>query len=207
MFEKLYIVGLTGPTGSGKSEVARVFGDSGIPVIDADELARKAVEPGTECLDKLVSAFSDDILNPDRTLNRKELARRAFATPQNTELLNSITHPYIIEMMKSILMHMEREGERSAVLDAPLLFESGLSSICDLTIAVFAPYEMRLKRILARDRDLSEQDARARMASQKPERYYASRASVIIRNHGDLSELREKAGEIARDIRERAHEK
>ena len=207
MIDKLYVVGLTGPTGSGKSEVARVFADNNISVIDADALARRVEEPGSECLKKLVDAFSNDILNQDGTLNRRELAKRAFSTTENTRLLNSITHPYIIELTKSILMQMEQMHEPAAVIDAPLLFESGMDSICDMTVTVIAPFEKRLKRIMQRDRGLDEEQARARMASQQSDDYYTLRASVVLRSDDGVDALREQAGKLALSIREWSHEK
>ncbi|MDD3692657.1 MAG: dephospho-CoA kinase [Oscillospiraceae bacterium] len=207
LINSLYVVGLTGPTGSGKSEVARVFTNFNIPVIDADEIARKVVEPGSKCLKKLVDAFSDEILQTDGTLNRRELAKRAFATPEKTQLLNSITHPYIIELIKIIIIRMEQTHEKIAVLDAPLLFESGLDSICNKTVAVLAPYQIRLERILLRDNNLTEQEARARMSTQKPEEYYTARASTVLYNDGDFETLQKKARKLALDIQEWANEK
>lgn len=196
---------MTGPTGSGKSEVSRVLTEHGIPVIDTDMIARKVVGPGTDCLKELVRAFSDEILNPDGTLNRRELANRAFSSPEKSSLLNSITHPYIIERTKSILMNMEQAHEQVAVIDAPLLFESGMDSVCDITVAVVAPFEERLQRILKRDKGLDEKQARSRMTAQNPEQYYKERATVVINGGGDLDRLREQACRLAQDIREWAH--
>ncbi|MDD2362289.1 MAG: dephospho-CoA kinase [Oscillospiraceae bacterium] len=207
MIDKLYVVGLTGPTGSGKSVVSRVLADNNIPVIDTDILARKVVEPGTECLQELAEKFSDEILNDDCTLNRRELAKRAFSTPENCRLLNSITHPHIIKLTKSILMKMEQMHESVAVIDAPLLFESGMDLMCDMTVAVVASYDKRLKRILVRDSGLDEELARARMASQQSEDYYISRASVVLNSNGQLDVLREQAEKLAQNIRDWSHEK
>ena len=201
MTDKVFLIGLTGPTGSGKSEVSRVLADRLVPVIDAGELARRVVEPGFPCLQELVREFTEDILNEDGTLNRRQLARRAFATPEDTKLLNSITHPYIIDLTKRILMQLEQIREPVAVLDAPLLFESGMDGICDVTVAVVAPRERRLKRIMERDQ-LTEKQAEARMAAQQEEDFYASRASQVIRNDGDLEELRRQANAFADQVRE-----
>lgn len=204
MIEKVYIVGLTGPTGSGKSEVSRVLADQHIPVIDADELARQVVEPGSECLIRLVQEFTEDILHDDGSLNRRQLAKRAFATPEDTKLLNSITHPYIIERTKKILMTLEQMREPAAVIDAPLLFESGMDTICELTIAVVSPYERRLARIMERD-SLTRAQAEQRMSAQQDEAFYAGRADRVLRNDGDVEQLRAQALELARHIREWSH--
>lgn len=206
MTDKLFVVGLTGPTGSGKSEVAHVLAGRQIPVIDADFLARQVVTSGSKCLQKLVESFSNDILNDDGSLNRRQLAKRAFATPEDTALLNSITHPYIIELSKKILMQMEQTHEAAAVIDAPLLFESGMDSICDMTVAVIAPFDVRLQRILTRD-PITEAQARSRMAAQKPDWYYTSRASVVVQSNCELEELRQKSERLADQIWELANEK
>jgi dephospho-CoA kinase len=204
LIEKVYIVGLTGPTGSGKSEVSRVFVGRHIPVIDADELARRVVEKGSPCLEKLVHEFSEDILCDDGSLNRRQLAKRAFATPEDTQLLNDITHPYIIDLTKRILMQLEQVHEPVAVIDAPLLFESGMDSVCDLTVAVVAPYERRLRRIRERD-DLTEKQATSRMAAQQDEEFYVSHANYVLRNDTGLDELREHAEELVCRIKEWAN--
>ena len=201
MTDKVFLVGLTGPTGSGKSEVSRIFMENHIPVIDADELARRVVEPGSPCLDELVKAFSNDILHDDGSLNRRQLARRAFATSEDTQLLNDITHPYIIDLTKKILMRLEQMHELVAVIDAPLLFESGMDAICDVTVAVVAPHDQRLKRIMSRD-GLTEKEASSRMAAQKEEAYYTSRAGRVLYNRGDLSSLHRQAAELAAEIEE-----
>lgn len=201
MTDKVYVVGLTGPTGSGKSEVARVWKDQHFPMIDADVLARRVVEPGQPALEELVAEFSEDILHEDGTLNRRQLAKRAFATPEDTARLNAITHPRIIDLSNKILMQFEQMRERIAVIDAPLLFESGMDAICDLTVAVVAPAAMRLERIRQRD-DLTEAQAKARMSVQQEEAYYISRAAITLRNEGDLAQLRRQAEELAVKIRE-----
>lgn len=201
MTDKVYVVGLTGPTGSGKSEVARVWKDQHFPMIDADVLARRVVEPGQPALEELVAEFSEDILHEDGTLNRRQLAKRAFATPEDTARLNAITHPRIIDLSNKILMQFEQMRERIAVIDAPLLFESGMDAICDLTVAVVAPAAMRLERIRQRD-DLTEAQAKARMSVQQEEAYYTSRAAITLRNEGDLAQLRRQAEELAAQIRE-----
>ena len=204
MRDKVYVVGLTGPTGSGKSEVSRRLAEAQLPVIDADVLARRVVEPGAECLKRLAEAFSADILNDDGSLNRRLLAKHAFATPEDTALLNSLTHPYIIDLTNQILKRMERTHELAAVIDAPLLFESGMDAVCDRTVAVVSSAERRLARIRERD-GLTEAQARARMAAQQPEAYYTSRAVVVLQNDGDLESLRGRADALAVQIREWAN--
>ncbi len=196
---ELFVIGLTGPTGSGKSTVARVLEEKGCRLIDADELSRKAVEPHTDCLAALVKAFSPDILNEDGTLNRPALAKRAFATPELTALLNSIVHPCVIQMTDDLLKLARREHCSVAVIDAPLLFQAGMGAICHCTVAVLAPTEQRLQRICARD-GITSQQAKLRMAAQPDDDYYRSRATVVLHNNGDLLSLQEAANRFFEQI-------
>lgn len=174
------IIGLTGPTGSGKSSAAAIACEQGFTVVDCDKLARVAVEKGTDGLKALVSAFGEDILNHDETLNRKVLAQRAFATPEKTELLNKTLLPYIVKLVK-----MEAIGEK-VLLDAPTLFESGIDSMCDTTVAVLSDTEIRLGRIMARD-CLDKESALLRINAGKSDEFYINNAEHIIYNNGDTS--------------------
>ncbi len=184
----LFVVGLTGPTGAGKSTVARVLAENGCLIIDADQLSRKAVEPNTACFKALIKAFSSDILYEDGSLNRQALAKRAFATPESTALLNSIVHPCVIQMTRDLLEEAPQNGYTIAVIDAPLLFQAGMGALCHCTAAVIAPFGQRLKRICARD-GITEEQAHLRMAAQPDDEYYATRATVVLRNDGDLAKL------------------
>lgn len=182
------VIGLTGSTGAGKSEVSRLLSARGYPVIDADVLARRAVEPGTAALGKLVERFSERILKEDGSLDRAALAALAFATPDATEELNAIVHPAVIEMMHRDLETARQNGAEVVVLDVPLLFQAGLETLCDVTVAVTASPEVRLKRICARDGITTEQ-ATARMHAQPMDKYYAERATYVIENNGSVSAL------------------
>ena len=182
------MIGLTGSTGAGKSEVSRLLSARGYPVIDADVLARRAVEPGTAALGKLVERFSERILKEDGSLDRAALAAVAFATPDATEDLNAIVHPAVIEMMHRDLETARQNGAEVVVLDVPLLFQAGLETLCDVTVAVTASPEVRLKRICARDGITTEQ-ATARMHAQPMDKYYAERATYVIENNGSVSAL------------------
>lgn len=182
------VIGLTGPTGAGKSEVARLFAQCGAVVIDADVLAHRAVEPDTPAFAALVERFSNDIMKPDGTLDRAALAKRAFATPQDTADLNAIVHPAVIAMMKRDLAAAVEQGARAVVLDVPLLFQAGLESLCDTTVAVIAPPAVRQARICARD-GISPDQAAQRMGAQPPADYYRDRAAAVLENTGDREAL------------------
>lgn len=190
------VVGLTGPTGGGKGEVAAVWAAEGIPVIDTDRLAREVVQPGGPCLSRLVEAFSPAILRPDGTLNRAALAGIAFSSPEHNRALQAITHPAILARCRELLAAEREQGCRAAAVDAPLLFESGFDRECDLTIAVLAPPEIRLRRIRVRD-SLSEEQALSRLRAQPPDEFYTRRATFCVQNDQDLPALRSIAQDLA----------
>lgn len=192
-------IGLTGPTGAGKSTVAAHFAAAGIPIVDADKAARQVTAPGSPTLAVLADAFGEDVLSADGILDRAVLAARAFSTPENTEKLNAITHPAILEVMKKELDALEAAGEKAAVIDAPLLFEANLDSVCDLTVAVLASKEVRLVRILSRD-EITEQAALRRMAAQPDEQFYLERAGNILYNDDDEENLEKQTAVLLKEI-------
>lgn len=193
-----YVIGLTGPTGAGKSTVAQALRRLGCVVVDADAAAKSVTEQ-PQCLSKLTEAFGMDIVGPDSTLDRKALSRRAFQNPESTRLLNSITHPAIFETCIRQIREAQQAGCKAVIFDAPLLFESGAERLCDAAIAVTAPPESRLKRIMARDK-IGEELARARMKAQHGEEYYTSRARYAFSGATDWSILDQKAGELLEKI-------
>lgn len=172
------IIGLTGPTGSGKSSAALIAKNYGIKVVDCDKLARKAVKKGSDGLNDLVAAFSPGILKKDGALNRRELAKRAFSSKKNTELLNKTLLPHIAKLVKAEL------NGKTVLLDAPTLFESGLDSVCDVTIAVLANKDDRIKRIMERDK-LSLENALLRINAGKDDGFYKERADFVLYNNND----------------------
>lgn len=174
-------VGLTGPTGAGKSTVARALASHGFTVIDADRIAREITQPGSPVLAELAAAFGDDILNGG-VLDRAKLAGRAFSAPEQTKKLNAITHPHIVRRMEQARADAFRSGARVAVMDGAQLFEAGADRICDLVVVVTAPDELRLERLLRRD-GIPAEKIRERMSAQFPRAYYEERADMIIRNY------------------------
>ncbi len=187
------VIGLTGPTGSGKTAITKVAKDLGFKVIDCDLLARKAVEKGEEGLKAIVNAFGEDILLSGGELNRKELAKKAFSSKEKTELLNKTLLPHIVEKVKE-----EIEGG-FVLLDAPTLFESGLNSICQDTIAVLSDKKLRKMRIINRDR-LTESEAELRMGVGKKDEFYIAKTENIIYNNGTEAELYGAATEIFKKL-------
>lgn len=172
------IIGLTGPTGSGKSSAANCCEKYGIKLVDCDKAARKATEKGSDGLKAVTEVFGSDILNIDGSLNRKALAQKAFSTKENTLLLNKTIFPYIRELV------LKETNAQRILLDAPTLFESGINSICFKTVAVLSDTEIRKKRIISRD-GLSESEAILRMNAGKNDNFYKENADYIIYNNAD----------------------
>jgi len=197
--DKLFVAGLTGPIGAGKSAVAAVLTEAGLPVLDADRLSRLAVKK-KEVLDALVDAFSADILLPDGALDRARLAQLAFADPDATARLAAVTHPPILALANQWLMRMEQAHERAAVLEAPLLFESGMDARCDVVAVVLAPRAVRRARLI--ERGMSGEQIDARMDAQQKDTYYSERATIVLHNDGDMDALHKEAEALARQIRE-----
>jgi len=196
------VIGLTGPTGAGKTTVANAWRGLGVPVIDTDVLARRVVEPGSPCLAQLAEMFSPTILNTDGSLNRAELARRAFADAEGRVKLNAITHPAIIDLVTGLLEEAADNSHPAAVVDAPLLFEAGMDDICTHVVAVLSPTEQRLARIMARD-NLDENAARRRMAAQQADSFYAREGVTVLQNNGTESQLTQKAVVLWKDLERR----
>ncbi|WKD57754.1 Dephospho-CoA kinase [Corynebacterium capitovis DSM 44611] len=181
-------VGLTGGIGSGKSTVARMLREAGIPVVDADAIAREIMEPGSHVLDRVAAEFGADLLDGG-ALNRSELARRAFTSPEATARLNAITHPAIRAESDRRFEELEAAGEAVAVYDMPLLLELGLDKAMDLTVIVEVEADERVRR-LVQQRGMGEEDARNRIARQISDAERRARADIVIDNNGDVNALK-----------------
>lgn len=189
------ILGLTGPTGSGKSTVAAVWQEMGAVVLSADVYARAVVQPGEPCLQRLTEAFSKAILSADGSLDRAALAAIVFADPEKKRLLESITHPAICQQMQRDAEAAFASGAAVVVFDSPLLFEAGQDAACTKTVAVLSDPAKRLQRIMQRD-GLTEAAAKQRMAAQPDDDFYRSRADTVIQNDGTPEELAVLAREV-----------
>ena len=187
------VIGLTGPTGSGKSSVSKIAEEFGLRVIDCDKTAREVTEKGTECLKALVSAFGEDILLADGNLNRKALAALAFKDRESTERLNKTILPYIADLV------VKQSAGQDTLLDAPTLFESGINKICNKTVAVLADKDIRLKRIISRD-NLTLKEAEARINAGKDEAFFKKNADYVLYNNGDENMFLERFSDILKEI-------
>ncbi|MBO7250365.1 MAG: dephospho-CoA kinase [Clostridia bacterium] len=193
------IVGITGPSGSGKSLLSREIEKLGIPTIDADAVYHDMLIPPSRCLDAIALAFGEDILSADGSLDRTVLAAKVFADSEQLDLLNRTVLPIVIEKINKMIAAFDASGAHTVVLDAPTLIESGFYKSCDMVIAVIAPIADRTERIMKRD-DLSEERAAARVASQRSDEFYTSVADITLFNDQDEESFRAAAKDVAAAI-------
>ena len=182
----MYLIGLTGGIAAGKSTVAKRWAEHGALEIDADQVARDVVEPGTVGLGRVVEAFGSDVLTADGELDRKQLAMQIFSDAGKRELLNSILHPLIKERTRQLLS--ELPAESIVVYNVPLLVEAAVDHPFDLVVTVEAPEEEQLRR-LVETRGLTESEARSRISAQAKPIERAARADRILNSNQDLNLL------------------
>ncbi len=191
------VAGITGRSGSGKSQVARTFAQSGFTVIDLDAVSRNVTTVGSACLEKITDTFGKDILMPDGALNRRALGEIVFNNEEKLKTLNAITHKYILEDMERIIASTDGD----ILIDAPLLFEAGLDERCDFTIGITADDDILIKRISARD-GISAETAAARLDKQHNNDFFAEKCTYIIENNETVKELEQKTKELIHLLRE-----
>ncbi len=187
------LIGLTGRSGSGKSVVRGVFEEEGYKVIDADLLARRALESPVVLIG-LKAYFGSDIINGN-TLDRKSLAEKAFRDKENTAKLNSVMHPEIVRLFLGDLKDLIISGESKILFDAPQLFEAGMEVLCDLTVAVIADDELRLRRITERD-NISRAEAESRLSVQLDDSFFKNECDYYLENNNSEQELKSKTREL-----------
>lgn len=185
------IIGITGSSGSGKSEVSKIITKKyNAFLIDADEVARELTESNKDYLDEIVENFGKDILKENNKLNREKLGEIIYNSKEKRELLNSITFKFIIaEIKKKIEENILREY---IIVDAPLLFESGLDKICDFVIGVVASKDIKINRLTKRDK-LTKETLEKRIESQKSDEFFKEKCDFIVENNFEsIDELREE---------------
>jgi dephospho-CoA kinase len=196
-------VGLTGNAASGKSTVARLWAEAGVPVVSADELARRVVEPGTDGLAEVVRLFGDAVLTAEGELDRPGLRATVFADPEARARLEAVLHPRIAGLRRAWVGERATEGHRLVVSEIPLLFEAGLQDQVDRIVLVDAPRQERLRRMID-DRALSPDEAGAILDAQMDPREKRPRAHHLIDNDGTLEALEARAARVLADLRKEA---
>lgn len=192
------ILGLTGGSGTGKGTASAAFAALGCGIVDADACYRVLCDTCQPMLNEIQSVFSD-VLLPDGKLNRKKLGTIVFADPDKLLQLNAVTHPYIRQAITNAFAAYEQAGCALCILDAPVLFEAKMDSLCDSTCAVLADREIRISRIMARD-DIPEQYAAMRVDAQKKQGFYREKCDYIIQNDADLDNLYLQVRQIYHDM-------
>ncbi len=183
------IIGLTGNSGSGKTTACEFFKNAGFAIINCDKISREVVQKGQPCLVELCQFFGENILNADGTLDRKKLAEIAFADKELTLKLNEITHKYIIQKVHSLIDNYKAQNETAVIIDAPVLYESGLDKICDFVVAVTADESVRIERLSLRD-SITQEQAKQRFKHQKSVEFYKQNADFVIINNEGKEDLK-----------------
>ncbi|MCR4563803.1 MAG: dephospho-CoA kinase [Clostridiales bacterium] len=192
----MIIIGLTGQTGAGKSTVAKMLCEYGCVHIDADIIAKTVIQSSETVLNSLKNEFGADIFK-NGSLDRKALAKKAFSSLKNTQKLNAVTHPAVNKAVERIIQSQKEKGTKAVIIDAIALFESGEDKLCDFTVAVVAPRQVRFDRITKRD-NITARQANERIDAQKDESFYTENCTYTVRNYGEFSLEKELEPIIAR---------
>jgi len=190
------IFGLTGNIGSGKSTVAAMLREAGIPVLDADRISREVTAPGGRAYDDVVQAFGGEIVREDGTIDRTRLGEIVFADPASRERLERITHPAILEAMREAVAGIGRKGHRAVVVEAALIHESGRKGLFEAVISVTCDRETAISRLAARD-GMSRVQAEARLRAQMDAERKAGASEYVIDNSGGIESTRRQVVALA----------
>ncbi len=194
------VIGLTGGIASGKSTVARMLRELGAQVVDADQVAREVVEPGTPAYDDVVRTFGEAVLDSDRRIDRKKLGAIVFADADRRKALNAITHPRIAAATAQKLAALAASGVPVAFYEAALLVENQVHHGLAGLIVVAAPLQAQIDRVVRRD-SLSEAEARARIAAQLPLSEKVKSATWVIDTGGSMEDTRAQVNKVWNEIR------
>ena len=196
------IIGLCGGSGSGKGAVSKMFSNFNIPSIDADAVYHDLTDKPSECLSELVREFGEGILNERGTLDRSALGKIVFFgedAEKKRKVLNEISHRHVLSQIRAKLKRIELTGAPCAIVDAPLLFESGFNLECDVLILVTADTETRIKRITERD-NISEEAAKRRILAQLSDTELSDKVDYVIDNSGAFAKTYGQVTKITQDL-------
>jgi dephospho-CoA kinase len=198
----MLLVGLTGGIGSGKSTVAELLAARGAIVIDADDLARRAVANSTDGFDRVVETFGREILDPDGDIDRAKLAGLVFDDPERLRKLEAIVHPEVARLLAEAI-EPYRDTDRVIVYAVPLLAERGLAEGFDVVVVVVADIDRRIERLM-RDRGMTADEVRARVAAQLSDEERARVADVLLDNDGEPERLVPQVNRLWSDLAKRS---
>ncbi len=194
------ILGITGPTGAGKSLLSNYLREKNISVIDADEVYHSLLIPPSPCLDALRDAFGMEIFHRDGTLDRKALASIVFRKKDQLARLNETVLGFVLDKIRALIAQLEREGATLVAVDAPTLIESGFHKECNAVISVLSSPELRLERIVARD-GISREAAQTRIHAQKDDSFYREHSNCVLVNSGGKDDLLSQCDELLRTLK------
>ncbi|KAH3665889.1 hypothetical protein OGAPHI_004078 [Ogataea philodendri] len=201
----MLVIGLTGGIASGKSTVSkRLHDEYNITIIDADKIAREIVQPGLPAYNKIVKYFGNKVNNlvlPDRSLNRPALGAYVFQNKDELKVLNKITHGQVRKEMIWLLFRSWFRMEAMVVLDVPLLFEAGLDLICGTTLCVFCDPKLQLERLMSRNPELSRTECEKRIANQMPTEEKIARSDYSLSNDSTVEALYEEISQVISRVR------
>ena len=190
MAAQIPVIGLTGGIGAGKSTVTQMLAELGAAVIDADKVGHQIYLPDMPARHEIVDAFGADVLNPDRSINRQALGKRVFADPEALHTLNRIVHPKMFDRMRELIEELRtRGGMKAIVVEAAVLIEANWTPLVDYVWVVVASEAVVTER-LAKQRNLSPEQVRARLAAQLSTADRLKHAHVVITNDGSLADVR-----------------
>lgn len=197
--KRIKIIGLTGQSGSGKSTAAEYFSQRNINVVNADMLVRELYADYSPCVRTIAAVFGSDILDENKQIIRPLLAQRAFSSKENTALLSSIVHPFVMSIFISRAKQAFANGEEYIVYDAPQLFESNADAICDVIVSVVADREVRIKRICQRDK-ITRKAAEMRVNAQLSEEFFRKNSDYVLENNSDLAAFKQSLEQLYGEI-------
>ena len=197
----MFKLGLTGGIATGKTTISNYLKSIDIPVLDADEYARKVVEPGTPGLAEITNTFGEQVLRADGSLNRKLLGQIVFNDSSSRQTLNDITHPRIQQMMADELHRLAEQQIPLVILDIPLLLENKDVAGADAVMVVTIPESLQLTRLMQRN-NLTEKEAQSRISAQMPLVEKEKLADFVIDNSGTISSTQKQVEKVIQKIRQ-----
>ncbi|AZB43893.1 dephospho-CoA kinase [Bacillus sp. FJAT-42376] len=189
------VIGLTGGIASGKSTVSSILKEYGFPIIDADILAKEAVDPGMPAYTQIVEAFGDSILQNDGSIDRAKLGSLIFGDSEKRKVLNGIVHPQVRQEMVRQRDEYIQQGKKAVILDIPLLFESKLTHFADKILLVYVTPDVQVNRLMKRNQ-YNEKEARQRIDSQMPLEEKKHLADEVLYNNGTVEETKNQLSAI-----------
>lgn len=190
------VIGITGNSGAGKSVLCAECLKEGFLPMDADEMVHTLYREDEACIQEITEAFGTDVIGPDGKLNRKRLGELVFSDEDKKKKLEGIVFPRVLKKIRETIA---QNANRDILLDAPMLFESGADALCDVTVAVLADEDIRLRRICERD-GISLKEAKIRLRAQKQKEYYLARAQKVLYNNEELPSFVQQARTLLQKV-------